>query len=250
MRCRLPTADNMELFKSAVKQALRRAGYRATFMCRPPFPHIISSGWHLHQPLINISSGTNAFLREAPLPGSTSDQAQHTLSLVGERFLTGLLAHAHSVTAFFTPAINGYGRFQPNALAPHAAVWGRDNRGAMLRVIGGANDASTRIENRICEPAANPYLYIASQICPGLDGLQHQLAAPPATTSPYATGDAQLPNYLVAALNALALDSAFERVFEGEFVKYYTHIKHQEITHHETAVDKNEWQRREHFGRI
>ena len=46
----------------------------------------------------------------------------------------------------------------------------RDNRGAMLRVIGGAGDPATRIENRIGEPAANPYLYFASQIHSGLDG--------------------------------------------------------------------------------
>ena len=33
----MTAADNMVLFRSAVKQALRRAGYHATFMCRPPF---------------------------------------------------------------------------------------------------------------------------------------------------------------------------------------------------------------------
>ncbi len=246
----MQAADNMVLFRSAVRQALWRAGYHATFMCRPPFPHIMSSGWHLHQSLTHISTGINAFLRDGLLAGSTPDQAQHTLSAVGEHFLAGLLAHAHSMTAFCTPTINGYGRFQPNALAPHAAVWGRDNRGAMLRVIGGANDASTRIENRIGEPAANPYLYIASQIYAGLDGIQRQLTAPLATSSPYATGCAQLPNNLGAALQALAHDAAFAKAFGMDFIHYYTRIKQQEITRYEAAVDKAEWQRREYFGRI
>ena len=246
----LQAADNMVLFRSAVRQALWRAGYHATFMCRPPFPHIMSSGWHLHQSLTNLGTGINAFLRDGLLAGSTPDQAQHTLSAVGEHFLAGLLAHAHSMTAFCTPTINGYGRFQPNALAPQAAVWGRDNRGAMLRVIGGANDASTRIENRIGEPAANPYLYIASQIYAGLDGIQRQLTAPLATTSPYATGCAQLPNNLGAALQALAHDAGFAKAFGSDFIPYYTRIKQQEITRYEAAVDKGEWQRREYFGRI
>ncbi len=40
----LTAADNMVLFRSAVQQALRRAGYHATFMCRPPFEQIMSSG--------------------------------------------------------------------------------------------------------------------------------------------------------------------------------------------------------------
>ena len=48
----MTAADNMVLFRSAVKQALRRAGYHATFMCRPPFDNIMSSGWHLHQSLL------------------------------------------------------------------------------------------------------------------------------------------------------------------------------------------------------
>jgi hypothetical protein len=65
-------------------------------------------------------------------------------------------------------------------MAPNALTWGRDNRGAMLRVLGRAGDAGTRIENRIGEPSANPYLYIAAQIHAGLDGLARGLAAPPA----------------------------------------------------------------------
>jgi glutamine synthetase len=57
----------------------------------------------------------------------------------------------------------------------------------MLRVLGGPGDGGTRIENRIGEPMANPYLYMASQIHAGLDGLQRQLAAAPtATEAPYA----------------------------------------------------------------
>ena len=246
----LVAADNMVLFRSAVRQALRRAGYHATFMCRPPFPFIMSSGWHLHQSLCSVGTTNNVFVREALLPHSTPEQAQHTLSPVGEHFLAGLLAHAHAMTAICTPTINGYERFQPNALAPHAAVWGRDNRGAMLRVIGGARDKATRIENRIGEPAANPYLYIASQIHAGLDGIARQLTAPPATSAPYATGDARLPVDLGAALNALAADTAFATAFGSGFIDYYSRIKQLEIRRHEAAADKAEWQRREYFGRI
>ena len=246
----LKATDNMVLFRSAVRQALRRAGYHATFMCRPPFPHIMSSGWHLHQSLTDIKTGANAFMRAAPLLGSNSADAQHTLSSIGEHYLAGLLAHAQSMTAFCTPTINGYDRFQPNALAPHAAVWGRDNRGAMLRVIGAANDKATRIENRIGEPAANPYLYLASQIYAGLDGIQRQLTAPPATTAPYGSDDARLPDSLGKALDALGQDAAFAKAFGTDFINYYSRIKQQEIARYEAAIDKHEWQRREYFGRI
>lgn len=246
----LLAADNMVLFRSAVKQALRRAGYHATFMCRPPFPHIMSSGWHLHQSLVDLTTGANLFMREAPASGTTPLDAQHTLSTVGEHYLAGLLVHARSMTAFCTPTINGYDRFKPNALAPQAVLWGRDNRGAMLRVIGQPNDGATRIENRIGEPAANPYLYLASQIHAGLDGLRRQLRAPPATDAPYAETAEKLPTSLPEALLALRGDTVFCEGFGRDFIRLYERIKLAEISRHAEAEDKDEWQRREYFGRI
>src|SRR5690606_16065076 len=107
-----------------------------------------------------------------------------------------------------TPTVNGFGRFRPNALAPQAILWGRDNRGAMLRVVGGAGDGATRIENRLGEPAANPYVCMAAQIHAGLDGVDRQLAAPQGTEAPYAEGSQRIPNNLGDALAALRADAA------------------------------------------
>ena len=246
----LTAADHMVLFRSAVKQALRRAGYHATFMCRPPFPFIMSSGWHLHQSLTDVATGANVLMRESCEPGSTPQDAEYTLSQIGQHYLAGLLAHARGTSAFCTSSINGYERFKPNSLAPQSAVWGRDNRGAMLRVIGGPNDTATRIENRIGEPTANPYLYIASQIYAGLDGISKQLPAPPATTAPYAASDKLLPSSLTDALGALREDAALTAAFGEDFVRYFTRIKSFEVARYEQAPDKEEWLRREYFGRV
>ena len=78
-----------------------------------------------------------------PAPGSAAADATHTLSDVGAYWLAGLLAHARGAAVFGTPTVNGFGRFKPNAMAPQSVVWGRDNRGAMLRVLGGAGDCAT-----------------------------------------------------------------------------------------------------------
>ncbi|MBA3595611.1 MAG: glutamine synthetase family protein [Pseudomonadota bacterium] len=246
----LTAADNMVLFRSAVKQALRRAGYHATFMCRPPFPNIMSSGWHLHQSLVDPETGANLFQREASAPGTQATDAQYTLSSVGEHYLAGLLAHARGMTVFCTPTINGFGRFRPNALAPQSVLWGRDNRGAMLRVVGQPGDGATRIENRIGEPAANPYLYLASQIHAGLDGITRQLKAPAATDAPYGEAATRIPTSLDEALAALQTDPVLVQAFGETFINYFTRIKQAEITRHEQAVDKDDWQRREYFSRI
>jgi glutamine synthetase len=252
----LAAADAMVFFKSATQQALQRAGYHASFMCRPPFPHIMSSGWHLHQSLLDTQTGRNAFVPKAATTPTTTppqppdrSQASTLLSPLGCHWLAGLLAHAQGQCALANPSIDAYERFRPHALAPHSVCWGADNRGAMLRVISAS--AATRIENRIGSPLANPYLYMASQIYAGLDGLQRQLQPPPATTSPYTTpSPARLPTDLSTALAALLADAALSQGFGADVLAYYAQIKHQELARHSAAEDKADWLRREYFSRF
>jgi len=197
----------------------------------------MSSGWHLHQSL--NKSGSNAF---------TSDKED--LSELGKQYLTGLLAHARGPAALATPTINGYKRYRPYSLAPDRVIWGKDNRGAMLRVIGGPRDANTRIENRIGEPAANPYLYFASQVHAGLDGIERKLKAPPATDAPYAETGTRLPTTLSEALAALREDKLLVAAFGDDFVRYFIRIKQMEADRFDAAEDKDDFQRREYFSRI
>lgn len=278
----LTAADQMVLLRSGVRQALRRAGYHASFVCLPPFPHVMASGWHLHQSLV-AADGGNAMRRDAPAAGATPDDAAYTLSAAGEHHLAGLLAHGRGMAALCTPTINGFGRYRPDALAPNAVLWGRDNRGAMLRVLGGCGDAGTRIENRIGEPAANPYVFIAAQVHAALDGLRRGLRAPRATQAPYARaahgaahspagaaarppGDAAraadvaraadpigptlLPTSLGEALDALAGDAALVQGLGPAFVDCFTRVKRAELERHARAEDRDDWQRREYFGRF
>ncbi len=271
----LTAADNMVLFRSAVSQALRRAGYYASFMCRPPFPHIMSSGWHLHQSITDVRTGINLMARAETslaassargskavrLAGSThQSDAARVLSSLGQHYLAGLLTHAAACTALSNPTINAYARFQPGALAPQRICWGIDNRGAMLRVL--AAGTSTRIENRVGEPMANPYLYMASQIYAGLDGIKRELPAPPVSASPYAAHNvtdtydsnaaeqpSELPTSLTNALTALQSNKMLAKALGKPFIDYFCHIKSQEISRFEAAEDPVDWQRREYFSR-
>ena len=246
----LTAADQMVLFRNGVRQALRRAGYHASFVCRPPFANVMASGWHLHQSLVDLHTRENAFRRADAAPGSSEVDAQATLSEVGERWLAGLLAHGRGMAVFCAPTINAYGRFRPNAMAPQAVTWGRDNRGAMLRVLGRCDDPAARIENRIGEPCANPYLYMAAQIHAGLDGIERGLAAPPATGAPYGSSAAMLPSSLGEALTALADDDVLVRSFGATVVGWLTRVKRSEIDRHDQADDKDAWQAREYFSRF
>ena len=167
------------------------------------------------------------------------------LSPFARHYLAGLLAHARASAVFTTPTINGYKRYRTYSLAPDRAIWGRDNRGVMIRVLGGPNDAATRLENRIGEPAANPYLYMASQILSGLDGVDRKLDPGPSADTPYETKAALLPKTLREAVTALNDDPFFRGAFGEKFVDYYVHIKNAEIERFQAEV--SDWEHREYF---
>ncbi len=226
------SADAMMLLRSAVKQIARRHGYHATFMCRPKLPNVMSSGWHLHQSLNR--NGANAFVSE-----------KDDLSEVGKQYLAGLLAHARGATALATPTVNGYKRYRPYSLAPDRVVWGKENRGALLRVVGGPGDPGTRIENRAGEPAANPYLYFASQIYSGLDGIARKLPLPPSADTPYEAEAPFLPKTLEQALQCLRQDEVLRKGLGAAFVDYYCRIKEAEVARFNLEV--SDWEHREYF---
>lgn len=230
------SADDMMLFRSAVKQVCQRNGYHATFMCRPRIPNVVSSGWHLHQSLRYVSDGKNAFC---------ASSASEPLSAVGQSYVAGLLANAHGATAFSTPTINGYRRYRPYSNAPDRAIWGRDNRGVMLRVLGGENDPASRVENRVGEPTANPYLYFASQVLSGMDGLQRNLELPPSADTPYETPSEPLPHTLSDAIEALRVNDCLREGLGGSFVDYFCKLKEAEINRFNLEV--TEWEHREYF---
>jgi len=236
----LAAADAMVLFRAAVKQIARRNGMLASFMCRPALPNLLSSGWHLHQSLVVHDSGANAFAHP------------NGLSPLGMHYLAGLLAHASGAASCTTPTVNGYKRYRAYAMAPDRAIWARDNRGVMVRVMGQPGDPATHLENRIGEPAANPYLYIASQIYSGLDGVGRKLDPGPSADTPYETKAAALPKSLHEAASVLRADGTLRSGFGGAFVDYYAHIKEAEFARFakgadaETA-DVTPWEQNEYF---
>jgi glutamine synthetase len=233
----LRAADNVVLVRSAIKQICRRNGYHATFMCRPALPNMASSGWHLHQSLLDVRAGLNAFV---------SADERETLSPCGRHYVAGLLQNAGAACLFATPTINGYKRYRPYSLAPNKIVWARDNRGAMVRVIGSPGDPGTHIENRIGESAANPYLYFASQIVSGMDGIARKVEPPAAADSPYDSNSQVLPANIMEAIAALRQSTLFRQQLGDQFVDYLLTIKDFEVRRF-LSEEVTDWEHREYF---
>ncbi|WP_425403594.1 glutamine synthetase family protein [Hwanghaeella sp.] len=229
-------ADNAILFRSMAKQVCRRKGLHATFMCRPRFEGAMASGWHLHQSLSDKKTGENVFI---PNKGET-------ISPLCGHWIAGLLAHAEESCILTTPTVNGYKRYRPFVMAPDRIQWGHDNRGAMLRALAAPGNPASRVENRVGEPAANPYLYLASQILSGLDGLEKQLTPAAPVEKPYDSDASTLPRSLGDALKAFTGGNFYRECLGESFVNYIKILKSAEWARYQSAV--SEWEEREYFS--
>jgi len=225
----LAAADNAVLFRSAVKQICQRHGLLATFMCRPGLPNFFSSGWHLHQSLADRESGKNAFATDEA-DGAAGD----ALSPLGRGYVAGLLEHAIPALPFASPTVTGYKRYRPYSFAPDRVCWGVENRGVLVRVQGSPGDAGSHVEMRSGEPAANPYLYMASNIAAGLDGITRSLTPPaPVDADPYTVDVPRLPASLAEAVYTLEGDTFYRKAFGDTFIDYLVMLKRAEVKRYE-----------------
>ena len=197
----LEAADDALLFRTATRQICRRMGFFATFMCRPALKGYYSSGWHLHQSLVDGKSGRNLFMPEG---------GRECLSPLGRAFLGGLMKHAAACTAFATPTVNGYRRYRPNSLAPDRATWCYDHRGVMIRVLGGAGRSGHpdgEPDRRAIRQSLSLYL-VADRRRPRRHR-QQRSSRDRRTTIPTTADRPMLPASLPAALDALEREPLF-----------------------------------------
>lgn len=228
-------ADGMVMFRALVKEVCAREGLHATFMCRPKVENAAASGWHVHQSLVD-RNGHNLFM---PAEGEALTES-------AGQWIAGLLAHARESCLITTPTVNGYKRYQPYQLAPDRIQWGEDNRGAMIRALMAPGDPASRIENRVAEPAANPYYVFAAQIAGGLSGIAQGLTPPAKVATPYDGEAERLPATMLEALDAFEGSAMLRAAFGEEFVDYVARLKRAEWNRYVAAL--SQWEQDEYFS--
>jgi glutamine synthetase len=209
-------ADRAFRMKSGVQEIARHEGMLATFMAKP-FNDEGGSGFHLHLSLVD-ESGSNVF-------GTDDD-----LSDVGRSAIAGVLAHAPALAAVLNPTINSYKRFGPDTLAPWLIDWGMDNRSAMIRIPPELGQSS-RMEVRLGDATANPYLAMAAVSAAVYLGVRDKLV-PPAPLEGYGydpTSAPMLPQSLPEALDALEADTELREVLGDYFVTSFLTYKRNEV---------------------
>jgi glutamine synthetase len=236
----LDAADRAFRLKAAVKDIAALNGLHATFMGKP-FNDQGGSGTHLHLSLNR--EGCNAFA-EADAEHGVSPQLGH--------FTAGLIAHAPALMALLNPTINAYRRLQPDSLAPTHANWGWDNRASFVR-IPPERGASTRVELRVGDGSANPYLGIAAVLLAGADGVRRELEPPPPVggdayrAAPELIGP-RLPASLDEALAALAGDEVLREGLGKAIVETFLAMKGFELERHRAWV--SDWEISEYLHHL
>jgi glutamine synthetase len=213
----LLTADRHAFFRVMVAAIAERHGLRASF--RPkPLAELTGNGAHLHASLWD-PQGHNLF----PDP-----QGPSGLSPLAHHFLGGLLEHAPALCALTNPIANSYERLARTTPASGASwspgwiSYGGNNRTHMVRLPD-----NQRLELRLPDGAANPYLLQAAVLAAGLDGIERQLDPGPrserntAAEPPAGSDWRALPSSLEEALAAFAADSRLRASLGEPFCQAY-----------------------------
>jgi glutamine synthetase len=232
----LITADRHAFFKYMAKSIAEKHGLRATFMPKP-FSNLTGNGCHAH---VSMWKGKTNLFADA--------KGELGLSVLGYQFIGGLINSAPALAALLNPTVNSYKRLNaPRTLSgatwsPNSISYTGNNRTHMIRI---PDDG--RLELRLADGAANPYLLQAAVLAAGLDGIAAQRDPGPRldinmyTEADKAPDVGKLPLNLLDALRALEASEVLGAAF-GDFVPSYLKLKKQEWA--SFTAHLSEWERK------
>ena len=242
----LTTSDRHTFFKWMVKTLAEERGLLATFMPKP-FTNLTGNGAHFHMSLWDEDNQTNLFLDENDKNG---------VSQLAYWFTGGILKHAKAVTAVTNPLVNSYKRLVRRAprsgasWAPVYVTYGANNRTQMIRI-----PAPGRIENRLGDGAANPYLAATVLLASGLDGIENQID--PGVQNEdnlygvpedelQRRGIDSLPATLSEAADALDGNEIIKNALGNEYADYYIQVKRKEWRDYHLSI--SQWETDNYLG--
>lgn len=133
-------------------------------------------------------------------------------------------------------------------------AWSGSNRSPLIRVPS-SRGASTRVEVRSVDPAANPYLALSVLLASGLDGIKNNLEAPKAIDRNIyimdkeereANGIQDLPATLADALEELKKDEVIIEALGEHLFEHFIESKEIEWDMFRTQV--HPWEREQYIS--
>jgi glutamine synthetase len=250
----LASADHLMLFKQAAHALAEERGMVFSMMPKP-FANQPGSGMHFHISMWDGSTHDkrgNAKNLFVPHRADGSVDTSTPLSVLGQQFAAGVLAHSAALTALAAPTVNSYKRLvvglslSGTSWAPAYVAQGRNNRTALVRTLPG------RFEWRLPDASANPYLASAAMMAAGMDGIARGLSLPPEVSDDlFGLSLAEvlgrkidlLPQDLGMALDALEADEVITHALGSVLTAQFLTIKRAEFTEHARHVSDWELQR-------
>ncbi|WP_341361275.1 type I glutamate--ammonia ligase [Georgenia sp. M64] len=238
----LSTADNIQTFRTVIKEVALQQDVLATFM---PKPLVDAPGSGMHTHLSLFEGEHNAFYDPA---------GQYQLSDTGRAFIAGLLRHAAEITAVCNQHVNSYKRLWGGGEAPSYVCWGHNNRSALVRVPMYKPDkgGSARVEYRALDSAANPYLAFAVLLNAGLKGIEEGYELPEGADDDVwamsraerkALGIRSLPNSLREAVEIMETSELVAETLGEDTFEFFLRNKRTEWEEYRAQVTAYELQR-------
>lgn len=242
----ISACDRVQTFKQVVKMIARKNGYLASFMPKP-LNKQAGNGMHTNCSLFSKEKGDLFYDEKAPMQ----------LSIMCEKWITGVLSHARELSLLTNPIVNSYKRLVSGYEAPIYACWSDANRSSLVR-IPAARGLATRTEFRNVDPCANPYLALAGILACGLEGIKNTKEKdiiPPVKDNLFDLSDDEikarkitcLPETLHAAIEDFKDSSILKEVLGEHLFPKYIEAKEKEWKEYHTTV--SEFELKKYLGR-
>jgi glutamine synthetase len=190
--------DNHFLFLLMAKEVALQHGIILT--CLPkPFPNKGGSGTHVNFSFLD-KRGRNAI-------GDPGDSDRMTTLAKG--CVAGLMRHHRGMAGLIAPITNSYARLRPASMSGYWCNWGGDHRGVTTRVSA-ETGAKARIEHRMGDGAANPYVLVATVLQAARLGVVNSYELPPRETGDcfeHTSATSAAPDSLAEAMDELEKDT-------------------------------------------
>jgi glutamine synthetase len=224
----LELADQVFLFKRAIRETALRHGISATFMAKP-MENEPGSAMHIHQSIIDSDTGQNIF--------SNTDGSASQFFF---QYVAGLQKYIPKAMPIFAPYVNSYRRLTRNMSAPINVSWGYDNRTCGIR-IPNSKPQARRIENRVPGVDVNPYLALATTLACGYLGISEGLKPTEPTYDNAWETEADFPRNLEYALRRMRNCTELSELLGEQFLKAFGEVKALEHATYKRVISS--WER-------
>ncbi len=191
--------DDHFLFRLMAREIALQHGIILT--CLPkPIPGKGGSGTHANFSLAD-KQGKNAIGD----PGSPDKMTRLARGCVA-----GLMHHHRGMAGLIAPIANSYERLKPASMSGYWCNWGGDHRGVTTR-ISAESGPRARLEHRMGDGAANPYVLVATVLQAARLGFVNGYELPPAETGDcfeHTSATMGAPDNLAQAMDELENDTA------------------------------------------